>query len=110
MTEYIICANKSIPENQQEQEAVDLIYSIAIILDGDTVIPLYAFYYKRSGNDTNSDYDAILDAQFVEALGIYDFNSDGLYEICIKCSCWEWGSLHVFLLGGEEVLRAHYGM
>ena len=47
-------------------------------------------------------------------IGIYDLNSDGMYEICLRASEWEDGHTFVLAQNGEgvweSVLRANWGM
>ena len=46
--------------------------------------------------------------------GIFDLNNDGIFELCIREYCYEWGSMLVFALDEhgrwQQVLHGEYGM
>ncbi|MGI6066723.1 MAG: hypothetical protein ACOYI2_09575, partial [Bacillota bacterium] len=61
------------------------------------------------------DYTDDVTAHFrVIPLGIFDLNSDGMFEICLKAGEWEGGHTFVLAQNGEgvweTVLRANWGM
>lgn len=92
------------------------VYIAAVVLKGETVIPLFYqgnFLKDFKFNSESTIPFGIESCTNLELLGVYDLNNDGKFEICIRDTTWdcpiirvmEWEASGVF----EEVLSGNFG-
>lgn len=92
------------------------VYSIALLIKNDKVIPIYYQGYALSELEYNSNDTSIpfgIDSQFrIKILGFFDLNGDGLVEICLQNVVWDIPEIRVYSFDDEsnvtEVLYGNY--
>jgi hypothetical protein len=108
--EYLIVFDTTFAVKENKEIDPTYSYYIVLMIDGSNVTPLindrlgpYNIEGEKCERERSSDWRSI------SVDGIYDFNNDGIFEICVSYGIWELHSKHVFS-DGFEVLRARGGV